>query len=131
MKKSNSGFSLVELIIVIAILAILVGILAPQFVKYVEQSRESKDIQTIGAIRNAIEAYSSEHEMAGTHTLVADGSTIQYTLDDGGSLEEYGIEDQTVQSSSNKIIATYTFHASKWTVVDNCIGYYDAFGERR
>jgi len=129
--KDNKGFSLVELIIVIAIMAILVGILAPQFIKYIEQSREAKDIQAIDSIRKAIEAYSSEHEQRGTHVLVADGNTIEYTLDDGGSLQEYGIEDQTIQSSSDKVVATYKFTNSKWTVVDNCTGYYDANGNKR
>jgi type IV pilus assembly protein PilA len=32
-KANNQGFSLVELIIVIAIMAVLVGVLAPQFIK--------------------------------------------------------------------------------------------------
>ena len=34
MKKNNKGFSLVELIIVIAIMAILAGALAPALIKY-------------------------------------------------------------------------------------------------
>ena len=53
MKKNNNGFSLVELIIVIAIMAVLVGVLAPQFIKYVEQSRRSRDIQAAQEIREA------------------------------------------------------------------------------
>ena len=40
MRKHNKGFSLVELIIVIAIMAILVAVLAPQYIKYVAKSRE-------------------------------------------------------------------------------------------
>ena len=34
-KRGNGGFSLVELIIVIAIMAVLVGVLAPQYLSYI------------------------------------------------------------------------------------------------
>ena len=37
----NKGFSLVELIVVIAIMVALVAMLAPQFVKYVQKSRDA------------------------------------------------------------------------------------------
>ena len=38
-KKNNKGFSLIELIIVVAIMAVLVGILAPAYLQYVEKAR--------------------------------------------------------------------------------------------
>ena len=50
----NKGFSLVELIIVIAIMAILVGVMAPQLMKYVEKSRVSADTQVADTVRTAI-----------------------------------------------------------------------------
>lgn len=53
MKKNNKGFSLVELIIVIAIMAVLIGVLAPQFAKYIEQSRRSKDAQAASSLQTA------------------------------------------------------------------------------
>lgn len=52
-KLNNKGFSLVELIIVIAIMAVLVGVLAPQYMKYVEQSRRGKDIQAAANLQTA------------------------------------------------------------------------------
>lgn len=50
----NKGFSLVELIIVIAIMAILIGVMAPQLLKYVERSRQSKDTQSVDTIHTAV-----------------------------------------------------------------------------
>lgn len=52
-KTNNKGFSLVELIVVIAIMAVLVGVMAPQFIKYVEQSRRAKDIQLANSLQTA------------------------------------------------------------------------------
>ncbi len=54
-RLGNKGFSLVELIVVIAIMAVLVGVLAPTLIRNVEKSRESKDAQNIDSIKNAIE----------------------------------------------------------------------------
>ena len=57
-KLDNKGFSLVELIIVI--MAVLIGVLAPQYLKYVERSRESADLDNYDAIVSAIEIYNSD-----------------------------------------------------------------------
>lgn len=56
----NKGFSMVELIIVIAVMAILVGALAPAILKYVNKSRISTDIDTGRKIATIITASVSD-----------------------------------------------------------------------
>lgn len=50
----NRGFSLVELIIVIAIVAILVGVMASQLIKYIEKANVSADVQLCDTIHTAM-----------------------------------------------------------------------------
>lgn len=64
MKKNNKGFSLVELIIVIAIMAILAGALAPALIKYINKSRRSTDVQNADSLRTAIQTALSNPDAA-------------------------------------------------------------------
>lgn len=61
-KMNDKGFSLVELIIVIAIMAVLVVVLAPQYLKYVERSRNSTDLSNATAIATAFQVYAADPE---------------------------------------------------------------------
>lgn len=70
-KKDNKGFSLVELIIVIAIMAILVGIVGTQVIPYISKSKVAKDQQVLNSISTAaVTAYSENAEK------ITDSSTI-------------------------------------------------------
>ncbi len=54
MKKNNKGFSLVELIVVIAIMVVLVAVLGSVILGYIDESKYSKDIQALDAVDTAI-----------------------------------------------------------------------------
>lgn len=82
MKKenmNNKGFSLVELIIVIAIMAILIVVLAPQYLKYVEKSRVSSDQTTVVEFINAMQVLAADPDV--TLTAPASGGGVStYTV---------------------------------------------------
>lgn len=81
-KTNNKGFSLVELIIVIAIMAVLMVVLAPQLLRYVENSRLQRDNSAVSEIANAIEiACANENVMEEIGT----GLTLDVTVDGNGN----------------------------------------------
>ena len=55
-KKNNKGFSLVELIIVVLIIAIIAVALAPQVVKYVGRSKEDVDKNNAAVLKTEVQA---------------------------------------------------------------------------
>ncbi|MBO4266555.1 MAG: type II secretion system protein [Lachnospiraceae bacterium] len=74
----NSGISLIELIIVVSIMAVLVGVLTPVFMKYINRARKSKDVVTADQIARAVntafvdnpEAYDAFQKWTGMETTV-------------------------------------------------------------
>lgn len=75
MKKTlnNKGFSLVELIIVIAVMAILAGALVPSLLKYIYKSRRSADTNRAGVLQSAMQTAASGEEDAYQEMCEHDG----------------------------------------------------------
>lgn len=119
MKNDNKGFSLIELIVVIAIMAILVGVLAPQFIKYIESSRQSTDIQNASAIRSAVEVGVADGDITADVTVEVTNTGIKVSDNAKTSLEAVGLKQVTPCKSSGWTvgdIATYDYDTYTWTV---------------
>ncbi len=91
-KKNNKGFSLVELIVVVAIMAVLLGVLVPTLVRHIETSKQSKDLSGIAEIANSMEIALANEKFSdldvvitctgGTVTVTKDATTIGTTTGD-------------------------------------------------
>lgn len=76
-QKNNKGFSLVELIVVVAIMAVLMGILVPTLVKNVEKSKKQKDASAIEEIRSTMVTTLADPTYSDIEaTIIYDGTTI-------------------------------------------------------
>ena len=88
----NSGISLIELIIVISIMAVLVGILSPMFLKYVNRARKSKDLVTADQIARAVNTAFVENPEAYEAFQKGTGLYAEVEATVNGVYEKYKVE---------------------------------------
>jgi type IV pilus assembly protein PilA len=90
--KNNKGFSLVELIIVVAIMAVLMGILAPQYIRYVEKTRIRADDSIISDMDKSAAALLADEKYYDKNT-----GTVEVSIDHTtGAVSVTGFNDATV-----------------------------------
>jgi type IV pilus assembly protein PilA len=64
-RKNNKGFSLVELIVVVLIIAIIAVALAPQVIKWVQQARDNTKENQIATVKSAVDTVVADCLAAG------------------------------------------------------------------
>ena len=74
-KKRNKGFTLVELIIVIAIMIILAVVVAVNFLRYLEKGRQAMDVYHGSIIKDALNVYTFPSDYKGEEVVYEDPET--------------------------------------------------------
>ena len=97
-KLGNKGFSLVELIVVIAIMAVLVGVLAPTLIRNVEKSRESTDVQNLDSMRGAVVTLLSNEKY---YDALVNSADTTYTVKFDGSATITGWSDSNTAATDD------------------------------
>lgn len=112
-KMNNKGFSLVELIIVIAIMVVLIAVLAPQYLKYVEKSRVASDQTTIVEYINAMQVIAADPDItldkAKSYKLTSAAASedIKTTADLAAVLEDEGMLDNAAAAGGKTQSTAY------------------------
>ena len=101
--RSNKGFSLVELIIVIAITAILVSLLVPNLLGFVTKAKKVADVKTAETIGTALERVLIFEEAAGGqwNKISSIGNQIILDVKDPATGESYRINN-VLELNGNK-----------------------------
>ena len=92
-RKNEKGFTMVELIIVVAIMGIIGALLVPSFGNMAAKTKISTDISTTKTIKRLIDSYNVERSTPIANN--ADITAIQTALFDAGYLETKTINLQT------------------------------------
>lgn len=106
MKKSK-GFTLIELMIVVAIIGILAAIAIPKFADLIRKSQEGATKGNLGAIRSAISIYYGENE--GWFPVPSTGNSLDtvLTMQSGKYIDACGPSRQPPYHNSGSSF-TYT-----------------------
>ena len=121
MKKNNKGFTLAELLIVVAIIAVLVAIAIPVFTTQLEKSKEGTDIANLRS------AYAAGQVAAMTgwngSTSVGGSFTLKYNPNVDGSLDSAGIAIGQGTATDGKADTSALTGVVKYSTGTNVKGY--------
>lgn len=117
MKKLEKGFTLIELMIVVAIIAILAAVAAPKFGQQLSKTRDAKAIQIVGNWRSALNmAY------ADTQTYAEDFDEIKDQVDSNTQNKTYETDtSKTFPAAADK--QAWTDAGSTGNTTENMVSF--------
>ena len=115
-KFSNKGFSLIELIIVMAIMVVFISVLGAKILGHVDRTKYGKDLSALDSLKTAVQTYmvDGESEVPGNDevvslkTLIVGNGTVTY--DPNHIITEVLSESFEIEKSGD-VISACTFKA--------------------
>ena len=113
MNTAQKGFTLIELMIVVAIIGILAAIAIPQYQNYIAKSQVSRAMGETSSIKTAVETCLNEgKDAAEACPLGITTSNIQATTVNGSGAETDGTNTAAL-TEATEIVATFGSGAAK------------------
>ena len=127
MKTIQKGFTLIELMIVVAIIGILAAVALPAYQDYTVRAKASELILAASGARNAIsekfQTSPGDTANAGAGvTIPVVGKIISAAVDNGGTVSVRGGTATTSTGQNITITVTPTFDTANGTITWSCTG---------
>lgn len=102
------GFTLLELVIVIVILAILAGLAVPRFMRTATRSRGAEALQMMVEIRSSCERFFTRNSATGYATIAGDLANLDFDPANVGGTANFTYAADQQAADAYRITATYT-----------------------
>lgn len=112
-KMNDKGFTLVELIVVVAILAVITVVVAPQYLSYVNKARIGTDENTIGEIAHVAEITYVEFKARDTDMTNA---KVTVNINGSGEITSYTTVPAGMAAEIEKVVTKnqYVFKSEEY-----------------
>ena len=128
-RNNNKGFSLVEIIIVISIMAVLLGVITPALIRYLQKSRIIRDERNLDIVRESIETVLSNEDfyedLADSSVVINEDGTISINNTKISSEEKTKVtKELTDVLNNNKIeMSSFRYNSKKiiFKVIDGVV----------